>query len=191
MNIRAVGPNLEWAPAASPSDGLLSVVMAREADRQALSAYIADRLAGRDARIELPSEPARCVDILDEHVNSRLHRLPLIVRLTHFHDRIAHADLCVIDKTLVRLMSLNHLRSERFLEEVDKLRRANRVEVKRDAVQIRDRSFVKAFCDVPLVAADVPHRGYAFAVLLIGRRGHRSRTSSDRARGSSCWRLAG
>jgi len=78
MNIRAVGPNLELAPAASPSDGLLTVVSAREADRQALSAYIADRLAGRDTRIELPSEPARCVDILDPQV---LHMDDTIVRM--------------------------------------------------------------------------------------------------------------
>jgi hypothetical protein len=53
------------------------VVIAREADRQALSAYIADRLAGRDARLELPSEPARCVDILDP-------------RLLHLDDTLVH-----------------------------------------------------------------------------------------------------
>jgi len=79
MNTRAVGPNLEVAPAASPSDGLLTVVTAREADRPALSAYIADRLAGRDARIELPFEPARCVDILDPrtlHVDDTLVHVP-------------------------------------------------------------------------------------------------------------------
>lgn len=79
MNTRAVGPNLELAPAASPSDGLLTVVIARESDRQALSAYIADRLAGRDARIELPSEPARCVDILDPqllHLDDTLVHVP-------------------------------------------------------------------------------------------------------------------
>ena len=79
MNIRAVGPNLELAPAASPSDGLLTVVTAHEADRPALSAYIADRLAGRDARIELPFESARCVDILDPellHVDDTLVHVP-------------------------------------------------------------------------------------------------------------------
>ena len=79
MNTRVVGPNLEFAPKASPSDGLLTVVTAREADRPALAAYIADRLAGRDARLELPSEPARCVDILDPgtlHVDDTLVHVP-------------------------------------------------------------------------------------------------------------------
>jgi diacylglycerol kinase (ATP) len=65
LNTRAVGPNLELAPDASPSDGVLAVVTARTTDRAALAAYIDDRLAGRDTRLELAAQPARCVDIDD------------------------------------------------------------------------------------------------------------------------------
>jgi diacylglycerol kinase (ATP) len=79
LNIRSLGPNLELAPSASPSDGVLTVVTAREADRHALAAYIDDRLAGRDGALTLTAQPARCVDI-DEggplHVDDTLARLP-------------------------------------------------------------------------------------------------------------------
>jgi diacylglycerol kinase (ATP) len=79
LNTRGIGPNLELAPAASPSDGVLTVVTAREADRRALATYIDDRLAGRDGALSLATESARCVDI-DEagplHVDDALARLP-------------------------------------------------------------------------------------------------------------------
>ena len=79
LNTRTVGPNLELAPATSPSDGVLTVITAREADRRALAAYIDDRLAGRDGALSLAAERARCVDI-DEagplHVDDALARLP-------------------------------------------------------------------------------------------------------------------
>jgi diacylglycerol kinase (ATP) len=79
LNIRAVGPNLELAPTASPSDGVLTVVTARESDRRALAAYIDDRLAGRDSVLALATESARCIEIDDGgplHVDddqARLH----------------------------------------------------------------------------------------------------------------------
>ena len=79
MNARAVGPNLEFAPQASLSDGLLTVVTAREADRPALATYIADRLAGRDATLDLPAETARGVDLVDPellHVDDTLAHVP-------------------------------------------------------------------------------------------------------------------
>jgi len=79
LNTRAVGPNLEFAPDASPSDGLLTVVTAGEADRQALTHYIAERLAGRDGRLELASETARRVDIHDAgalHIDDELVCVP-------------------------------------------------------------------------------------------------------------------
>lgn len=78
MNTRAVGPNLEFAPDASVSDGLLTVVTARESDRPVLAAYFEDRLAGRDAVLVLPTETARCVEIHDPHtlhVDDELARL--------------------------------------------------------------------------------------------------------------------
>jgi diacylglycerol kinase family enzyme len=79
MNTRAVGPNVEFAPSASASDGLLTVVTARESDRATLAAYIADRLNGRDARLELPSETARGVDLVNPqllHVDDTLAHVP-------------------------------------------------------------------------------------------------------------------
>jgi diacylglycerol kinase family enzyme len=78
MNTRAVGPNLEFAPGASLSDGLLTVVTAREADRPALAAYFEDRLAGRDSVLTLTTESARNVEIHDPHtlhVDDELARL--------------------------------------------------------------------------------------------------------------------
>ena len=79
LNTRAVGPNLEFAPSASTSDGLLSVVTAREGDRQALADYIANRLAGREGRLELATETANCVEIDDPealHVDDELVQVP-------------------------------------------------------------------------------------------------------------------
>lgn len=78
MNTRAVGPNLEFAPDASLSDGLLTVVTARESDRSALAAYFEDRLAGRHSVLQLTTESARSIDIHDPHtlhVDDELARL--------------------------------------------------------------------------------------------------------------------
>jgi diacylglycerol kinase family enzyme len=79
LNTRSVGPNLDLAPQASPSDGALTIVTARETDRHALAAYIDDRLAGRDGRLALSSAQARCVDFLDADV---LHVDDELVRVT-------------------------------------------------------------------------------------------------------------
>jgi len=79
LNTRSVGPNLELAPDASPSDGVLAVVAAREADRPALAAHIGERLGGRDTRLELVARPARCVEIdhaATLHVDDELVCLP-------------------------------------------------------------------------------------------------------------------
>jgi len=79
LNTRSIGPNLELAPGASPSDGALTVVTAREGDRRALRAYIDARLAGREGVLELAAEQARCVDIQDPealHVDDALVRVP-------------------------------------------------------------------------------------------------------------------
>jgi diacylglycerol kinase (ATP) len=79
LNIRAVGPNLELAPSASPKDGALTVVTAREADRAALADYIAGRLAGSDGRLRLATASAYCVDIDDPqalHVDDELASFP-------------------------------------------------------------------------------------------------------------------
>lgn len=77
LNTRSVGPNLDFAPHADPSDGQLAVVTAREVDRVALAAYIDDRLAGREGRLALVSVQARCVDLIDPDA-------------LHVDDEIAH-----------------------------------------------------------------------------------------------------
>jgi diacylglycerol kinase family enzyme len=63
LNARAVGPNLDLAPGASVSDGTLTLVTVGEGDRGALAACIADLGAGRDARLSLPTEEVRCVEL--------------------------------------------------------------------------------------------------------------------------------
>jgi len=44
LNIRFVGPNLPLAPAASPCDGLLDLVLVSDAQRESLLAYVENRL---------------------------------------------------------------------------------------------------------------------------------------------------
>ena len=40
MNIRAIGPRLDLAPDADPGDGMLDIVLVREADRDALTCFL-------------------------------------------------------------------------------------------------------------------------------------------------------
>jgi diacylglycerol kinase (ATP) len=49
MNIRSVGPNLILAPDADSGDGWLDLVLAGPEDRHQLQAYLAARIAGREA----------------------------------------------------------------------------------------------------------------------------------------------
>jgi diacylglycerol kinase (ATP) len=74
MNARAVGPNLELGPA-SPSDGLLTVVMAGEDHRHALATYITARLEGRECELVLPVATARRIEVFESdtwHVDDAL-----------------------------------------------------------------------------------------------------------------------
>jgi diacylglycerol kinase family enzyme len=61
MNVRHVGPNLELAPTADASDGVLDVVWAGEDERAALEHYLGELQAGRPARLALPHRPAHRV----------------------------------------------------------------------------------------------------------------------------------
>jgi diacylglycerol kinase family enzyme len=63
LNIRSVGPNLVFAPDASPSDGYFDVITAQETDRTQIETYFEQRLAGRDTRLALPRQRARHVSI--------------------------------------------------------------------------------------------------------------------------------
>jgi diacylglycerol kinase family enzyme len=75
MSLRRVGANLPLAPAADPGDGLLDVVRATDADRGALRAYIAARLDGGEARLDLPFVQA-----------SRSRSRPTTTRRSHVDD---------------------------------------------------------------------------------------------------------
>jgi diacylglycerol kinase (ATP) len=63
LNIPAVGPNLEFAPDATPGDGYLDVVLAREHDREELNVYLQRRVDGAASRPALPRHRARQVTL--------------------------------------------------------------------------------------------------------------------------------
>src|SRR5215208_2208217 len=107
-------------------------------------------------------------------INCRLHRLPLLVCFTHFYNRIAKSYFCMIDKTLVRLMPVDDLRPKSVLQKVDELWRPDGMEVNRHIMKILNRSWIKRFCDIPLVTPDVLNRSDAFAVFLVRRLRYRS-----------------
>jgi diacylglycerol kinase (ATP) len=72
LNIRSIGPNLIFAPDATPSDGYFDVVMAQESHREELLTYLNHRAAGRATRLALPCRRARHVVIgrcLELHVD--------------------------------------------------------------------------------------------------------------------------
>jgi diacylglycerol kinase (ATP) len=64
MNIRSVGPNLILAPEADSGDGWLDLVLARPEDRHQLRAYLAARIAGREASLALPVKRVQRVRIV-------------------------------------------------------------------------------------------------------------------------------
>ena len=63
LNIRSIGPNLVFAPDATPSDGYFDIIMAQGLHREELLTYLAHRAEGRDARLALPRHRAREVVI--------------------------------------------------------------------------------------------------------------------------------
>ena len=63
LNIRSVGPNLEFAPDAAPGDGYFDVILARENDREELMRYLQHRTDGQTSRLALPHHRARQVTI--------------------------------------------------------------------------------------------------------------------------------
>jgi diacylglycerol kinase (ATP) len=78
MNIPSVGPNLELAPRADPSDGLFDVVLATEKERAALAAHLAARAAGDVDELDLPVRRAREVSLVaagaEVHVDDELEQ---------------------------------------------------------------------------------------------------------------------
>jgi diacylglycerol kinase family enzyme len=63
FNIRFVGPTLVFAADANPSDGLFSVVIAHEDDRQRLDDYLRWRMEGTDCPLSMPTYRGRRIDI--------------------------------------------------------------------------------------------------------------------------------
>jgi diacylglycerol kinase (ATP) len=63
FNVPFVGANLVFASDANPSDGVLTVVVARENDRQRLDDYLRQRIEGTDCPISLASHRGRQIDI--------------------------------------------------------------------------------------------------------------------------------
>jgi len=80
MNISTVGPNLVFAPDADPSDGVLSVVRAGEAQRETLMRHLRRRIQGHDERLELPTMLARHVELIGDetmHVDDQMKEWPV------------------------------------------------------------------------------------------------------------------
>ena len=63
LNIGCVGPNIEFSPGVTPSDGLLSVVTAGEEYRDELLSYLDERMAGKTGHLSLPATLATNVEI--------------------------------------------------------------------------------------------------------------------------------
>lgn len=63
MNMQFVGPNLYLAPNGHPADGHFDIVMVRRAEREALSASLAEWEAGRLAAPTLPTRQGRVLVI--------------------------------------------------------------------------------------------------------------------------------
>jgi diacylglycerol kinase family enzyme len=71
LNIPSIGPNLVFGPA-SPSDGYLDVVMARERGRAALLDYLERRAEGEHTHLSLPCYRSRHITIercLELHID--------------------------------------------------------------------------------------------------------------------------
>jgi diacylglycerol kinase family enzyme len=63
LNMPSIGPNLVFAADATPSDGLLHVVLAGEEHRDEIARYLQELIIRRDAALALPSTRARRVTL--------------------------------------------------------------------------------------------------------------------------------
>lgn len=71
MNIRSIGPNLNLAPDADPSDGEFDVVLITEEQRATLSDYVRKKIDGNEVPFEFPVIKAKDLKILWD--GKRLH----------------------------------------------------------------------------------------------------------------------
>jgi diacylglycerol kinase family enzyme len=63
LNIRSIGPNLEFGADVNPSDGYFDVILGQERHREELLTYLEHRDGRRDGRLALPQHRAREVVI--------------------------------------------------------------------------------------------------------------------------------
>jgi diacylglycerol kinase family enzyme len=80
LNIPSVGPNLALSPGSDPTDGLLEVVVAGEAERDDVAGYLLRRLRAEHTQLMLPVRRAKNVEIcchetvqLDDEVHDVVH----------------------------------------------------------------------------------------------------------------------
>ena len=59
MNIRSIGPNLHLASDADPGDGLLDIVLISYDEREKLTTYLSERIAGTSGALHIPSRRGR------------------------------------------------------------------------------------------------------------------------------------
>ena len=71
MNIRSIGPNLQLAADADPGDGLIDLVLVADHEREKLSRYLAERIAGKSGVPQLSVRRGRHLRIESDEV--RLH----------------------------------------------------------------------------------------------------------------------
>jgi diacylglycerol kinase (ATP) len=71
MNIRSIGPNLDLAPAADPGDGFLDLVLVSKSERDQISKYLTDRIAGKSGSPGLIVRRSRNLRI--EYEGLRIH----------------------------------------------------------------------------------------------------------------------
>lgn len=77
LNMPSVGPNIRLTAEVNPADGLLSVVVAAESDRAALTAYLRARATGEPDNAALKSWRGNKISItgfVDFHVDDQLRR---------------------------------------------------------------------------------------------------------------------
>lgn len=71
MNIRSIGPNLQLAPGADPSDGELDVVLIDEGERETFASYVLNKLKGVEDPYAFKSIKAKTIHF---HANnSHIH----------------------------------------------------------------------------------------------------------------------
>ncbi len=88
MNIRAIGPRLEFNPKGNPSDGIFDVLLIPGRDRSALVNFLQRRLAGEDIPFNFDRVEAKKVSLLWKgaylHIDDKVIRpgKPVKVKLT-------------------------------------------------------------------------------------------------------------